>query len=404
MKLFASFGVALATLRQYRGRSLLTTLGIVIGVGSVVASVSAGTGGQQKLEERLGTIGKNMILIRAGSQTDFGTVADQTQLKRDDAVALRRQTGDLVKAVAEVQLLQRTAVNRNGSWPTLVTGTVGDFWGIREWSLAGGRFFTDEDLKKRAAVCVIGETVRRKLFSNQPTAVGEMIQVEQLPLRVIGVLQAKGRFPTGMDQDDEIFVPLTTLQDKLAGGSNIQLILASARTEDDLDAAQQAITRVLRERRKAQVGSSDSFNVSSVQEMAELGYLATATLRLLVGLIASISLLVGGIGIMNMMLATVTERTREIGVRMALGATGIDIMLQFVLEAVVLAVFGGVLGISLGLAAALGISWAANWPLVVSPGTITVAFLVSVAVGVFFGGYPAWKASRLDPITALRCE
>jgi putative ABC transport system permease protein len=267
-----------------------------------------------------------------------------------------------------------------------------------------GRFYSDDDVKKMAAVCLIGQTVRRQLFPGKSNPLGEYVRVEGLQLRVIGVLGEKGRSPTGADQDDQIFVPITTLQRRLIGDERIGLLLATARSEHVLDRAKETIVRTLRQRHHLRAGMSDDFDVSTVREMAELAEILTATMQILVGVIASISLVVGGIGIMNIMLVSVTERTREIGIRMAVGATSADVLAQFLIEALVLSLVGGLLGVTLGVVAAGALAYFVNWPLTVSPFIVALAFIVSAGVGIFFGYYPALKASRLDPIDALHYE
>ncbi len=403
MSLTAAVRVALGALLVHKGRSFLTSLGIVIGISAVIAMVSAGDGVQTKIDERLATVGKNVVLVRAGSRPKSGVIADPTPLTRDDAAALRKQTGALLTAVAEVQLTQRVAATRTTHWNTLLCGTTPDMQAIREWKLAAGRFFNGEEVLQTAPVCVIGDTVRHKLFGENGEGVGHSIRVEKLSLRVIGVLAPKGRNPAGADQDDEVFLPITTLQRKVVGEDKINIILAAVRSEGLTPKAVDEITRVLRRTHKVKEGSED-FDVSSVAEMAELAYVVTNSLQLLVAVIASLSLLVGGIGIMNIMLVSVTERTREIGLRMAVGATAGSVLAQFLLEAVILSMLGGLAGITLGLGAAIGLAHVAGWPLVVSPAAVLLAVAVAAGVGVFFGFYPAWKASRLDPIEALRYE
>ncbi|HZY89864.1 MAG TPA: ABC transporter permease [Gemmataceae bacterium] len=403
MSLTAAVRVALGALLVHKGRSFLTSLGIVIGISAVIAMVSAGDGVQTKLDERLATVGKNVVLVRAGSRTRTGAIADPTPLTRDDATALRKQTGTLLTAVAEVQLTQRVVATRTTHWNTLLCGTTPDMQAIREWRPSAGRFFSGEEVTQTAPVCVIGDTVRRKLFGENGEAVGQSVRVEKLSLRVVGVLAPKGRNPAGADQDDEVLLPITTLQRKVVGEDKINIILAAVRSEGLTPRAVEEMTRVLRRTHKVKEGSED-FDVSSIAEMAELAYVVTNYLQLLIAVIASLSLLVGGIGIMNIMLVSVTERTREIGLRMAVGATAGSVLAQFLLEAVILSMLGGLAGITLGLGAAIGLAHVAGWPLVVSPAAVLLAVAVAGAVGVFFGFYPAWKASRLDPIEALRYE
>jgi putative ABC transport system permease protein len=274
---------------------------------------------------------------------------------------------------------------------------------VRSWVVTKGRFITDEDLKKQAAVCVMAETVREKLFPDMPNPVGQVIRVDRLQLRIIGILEAKGRSPIGGDQDDQIFVPLNTLQRKLVGDENLSMLLTSVDSVDKLDKTKEEITRILSEKRRIKKGLED-FDVSSVQEMAEIAVVMTRTMQVLIAIIASISLVVGGIGIMNIMLVSVTERTREIGIRMAIGATPADVLTQFLIEAVLLSLLGGLIGITLGIGAAVALAWFASWPIFIDYTMVFLSFGVSGAVGVFFGYYPALKASRLDPIEALRYE
>jgi len=403
MSLFSAIRVALAALQAKAGQSALTCLGIVIGISAVIALLAAGDGARETLDERMDSVGKNLILIRPGKKAQSGEITDQTPLTREDADAVRKQVGGLLVGVAEVQVALRVATSRHANWPTQITGTTPDMQQVRNWRILSGRYFTEEEVKRQAPVCLIGQTVRRKLFPDNPNPVGETIRLDRLQLQVIGVLGDKGHNPAGGDQDNEIFVPITTLQRKLAGEERIAIILTAVRSQGMTEQAMEEITRVLRDRHRVKPGSED-FDVSSVREMAEVGYFVMDTLKLLVAIIASISLVVGGIGIMNIMLVSVTERTREIGLRMAVGATPVHVLTQFLLEAVVLALIGGVLGVTLGLATSVGLALLIGWPLIVSPFNILVAFLVTAAVGVFFGFYPALKAARLDPIEALRYE
>jgi putative ABC transport system permease protein len=404
MSLLSAIRVALEALLVNKGRSALTSLGIVIGISAVIAMVSAGSGARQKLDERLETVGKNLILIRAGARTQQGLVADFVPLTRDDADAIRKEAGSLLVGAAGVQTTQRLALTRTGKWPTDIVGVTPDLQYIRNWQVLQGRYVTDDDVKKMALVCLLGQTVRRNLFPGNDHPVGEWIRVDRLQLRVVGVLGEKGRSPTGADQDNQVFVPITTLQRRLVGEERTGLILAAARSEEVLDRAKAEIMRVMRQRHHLKPGAPDDFDVSTVREMAQLAEVLATTLSILVGIIASISLVVGGIGIMNIMLVSVTERTREIGIRMAVGATSADVLSQFLIEAILLAVVGGLLGITLGISAASGLAYVANWPMVLSPFMVGLAFLVSAGVGIFFGYYPALKASRLDPIEALRYE
>lgn len=404
MSLTAALRVALAALLAHKGRSALTSLGIVIGISAVIALVAAGDGAREKLDERLESIGKTMILIRAGVRTDQGAIADYTPLTAGDADAIRSKVGSLLAGVAEVQMTNKLASTRHGTWPAMIVGSTPEVQRIRNWSVAAGRFYTDDDNKKQAAVCLLGQTVRARLFPDGAEAVGQSVTIGSMSFRVIGIAAAKGRSATGADQDDQVFIPLATLQKKLVGEEKVNLILAAAKDETVLPRAIQSIQALMRQRHKLKPNDPADFDVSSVQELSELAVVVTGTMQGLSAVIASISLLVGGVGIMNIMLVSVTERTREIGLRMALGASGRQILTQFLLESIVLALLGGVAGVAVGLLFAGGMANTLGWPLVVRPASIIAACSVAAGVGLFFGFYPAWKASRLDPIVALRRE
>jgi putative ABC transport system permease protein len=403
MSLGAALRIAFAALLVHKGRSALTCLGIIIGIGAVIALVAAGDGARAELDDRLRSIGTNLILIRAGARSQQGIVSDMAPLTLGDADAIRKAVGSLLVGVAPTQLTQRVAASRTGRQATSVVGSTPDIFRVRDWNFVSGRSFQDDDIKKVAPVCVIGQTVRRRLFRDISDPTGESLRIGGLRLKVIGVLEEKGRSPTGDDQDDEIFLPLTTLQRKLAGEEQIGLILTAARSDGQLEKARDAIVRVLKQRHQLATGVQD-FDVSTVREMAELAVVLTRTMQALVAVLASIALLVGGVGIMNIMLVAVTERTREIGIRMAVGATPAGILFQFLMEAMVLALIGGLLGIACGIVAAVVLAHLAAWPPIVSPVVVLLAFGVAAAVGIFFGYYPAWRASRLDPIKALHYE
>lgn len=407
MNMFSALGVALSALFVNKGRSTLTSLGIVIGIMAVIAMVAAGSGARAKLDERLESVGKNLILVRPGGRSSVGFAAATNTLTVDDAQALRDdpELQRQLVGVSETQLMLAAVFAQNGAFQhTTLTGGVPDVFVIRKWKLTAGRFYTNEDLKKSAPVCLLGETVRKKLFPYRENPVGQRVRIGNVRVEVIGILGSKGRAPTGADQDDQVFVPITTLQDKLALEKRLSLITAAAKAQDNIDAVVNRMKEVIRARHHIRAGVDDDFEVSSVQEMAQLAVFLTKTLNILIVIIASISLVVGGIGIMNIMLVSVTERTREIGIRMAVGATPADIRNQFLIEAVVLSLVGGIIGITCGIAAAAALSLAAGWPIFVSPFYVGLAVGVSAGVGVFFGLYPAAKAARLDPIEALRYE
>jgi putative ABC transport system permease protein len=405
MSFLSAIRVALGALLVNKGRSILTSLGIVIGISAVIAMVSAGNGARYKLDEKLQVVGKNIILIRPGSRAQLGFSTNVTPLKSEDAAAIRKQVGSLLTGVAESKMTQSLVTTPTHVWGTVIVGSVPDLQRVRSWKMKLGRFYNDEDVKSSAHVCLIGTVVQQKLFPEPNDPIGQYIRIGNMArLKVIGVLAGKGRAPTGADQDDQIFVPITTLEQRIDGQALIQVIVATAKSEELIDRAKEEIIRVMREQHHLREGALNDFDVSTVQEMSELAVMLTRTLQLLTAVIASISLIVGGIGIMNIMLVSVTERTREIGIRMAIGATPTDVLTQFLIEAVVLALVGGIIGISLGLAAAAALAHFIEWPLVLDPRAVLLAFGVSAAVGIFFGFYPARKASRLDPIEALRYE
>ncbi len=406
MSFIAAIRVALEALFVNKGRSTLTSLGIVIGIMSVIAMVAAGGGAKEKLDERLDSVGKNLILLRPGGQTATGLNVQMTPLSSDDAKAIREDSflKPLVSGVAESQPVPMLVSTSNVTARTTVVGNPPDVFKIRRWEIVGGRFLNEADNKKSANVCMIGETVRKKLFPNKKIPIGERIKVENVTLEVIGLLKPKGQAPTGADQDDQIFVPINTMQDKLALSKSIAIIVVGVKRTSDLDKAVKRIDKIMMERHRIKSDGQKDFNVKSIEEMASLAVMLTDTLNILVVVIASISLIVGGIGIMNIMLVSVTERTREIGIRMAVGATPGDIRNQFLMESMMLALVGGLLGVLLGIGSAFAITRFLEWPIFISPFYIGLAFGVSALIGVFFGFYPAAKASQLDPIEALRYE
>ena len=402
MGFLSAIRVALEALLVNKVRTALTSLGIVIGTGAVIALVSAGEGARSKLDDMLESLGKTIILIR--SVCIARSAQPQARpLTSADVDAVRKQAAPYVTGVAALQYTQRVASSRTASWSMSVVGTTPDLQEVRKWKMAYGRFLVDDDLKKDAAICLLGDTVRRRLFPNDPNPVGQWIRMDYLRLRIVGILDSKGRSLTGSDQDDQILMPLTTLQHKLEGKENLSMIVASARSEDMIERARQEIEQIMRGRHRVKPGAED-FDVSTVQEMVQLAVVVTHTMQLLVAVIASISLVVGGIGIMNIMLVSVVERTHEIGLRMAVGATPQDVLVQFLLEAVTLTLLGGTLGATLGIGAAMMLARLASWPLIISPFMVLLAFILSAGVGIFFGFYPAWKASQLEPIDALRHE
>jgi putative ABC transport system permease protein len=405
MSFLSAIRVALAALMINKGRSALTSLGIVIGISAVIAMVSAGDGAHKKLENHLDNFGKNIILVRAGGRTQQGALADFAPLTKGDADAIRQKVGHLLSGVSEAQFTHRVTSSGRNNWPTVLVGTTPEIQGIRNWKVEHGRFFTPEDVRNRADVCLIGQTVRKHLFPDpRVNPVGRVIRVDRLQLRIIGLLGEKGRVLTGADQDDQIFVPISTLQHKIVGEEKIAMILGATRSEADIDKAKEMIDHILRERHNIKRGATPDYDLSSVREIAQLAVFVTDVMQMLTAIIASISLVVGGVGIMNIMLASVTERTREIGIRMAVGATSADVLIQFLIEAVVLSLVGGILGITVGIGGAVALAYFGDWPREFSPMAMLLALVVPVAIGILFGYYPALKASRLDPIEALRYE
>jgi putative ABC transport system permease protein len=404
MKVSSVFGLALSALGVHKGRALLTGLGIMIGIAAVIAMVSAGQGVRRELDRRLDRVGRNVILVHAGTHVTGGTRVDANPFTKEDEQAIRKQAGSLLLALAPVQYCVREVVSRYGRRLTDVVGTTPELQKARGWQVASGRYLSDDDNRQVAQVCMLGQSAYKKLFPGHQDPIGERIRVGNLQLRIIGMTAPKGFAPNGVDQDDEVLVPLATLQQRISGGGERVVLLVAGARPDAIEAAADLITRVLRERHRIKADAADDFEVSTVKEMAEFGDTLADTLEVLLAVIASLSLVVGGVGIMNIMLVSVTERTREIGIRMALGATPRNILTQFLLEAVVLAALGGILGITLGIGGAAALARALNWPLVVSPSVMLIAVVASVSVGIFFGSYPAWKASRLDPIDALRFE
>ena len=406
MDLMQIIRIAMRALARNKLRSSLTMLGIIIGVGAVIAMVSVGQGAQKQAEEQIAAIGSNMLFVSAGTVTRGGTRmgygATKTLLYEDMQAILRECAA--VKAAAPGSQSSAQVVFENDNWATQINGTEPQYFDIRTWPFAEGSSFSKDDVAMAANVAVIGETVRKNLFG-ATDPVGQTIRISNLPFRVVGVLMPKGTSAAmGQDQDDIILVPITTLQKKITGQNWLRWIMVSATSRDASYTAQQQITALLRDRHRIRPGQDDDFFVRNLADMADLADQQARLFTILLASIASISLLVGGIGIMNIMLVSVTERTREIGIRMAIGATEGDVQQQFLIEAVVLSLLGGAVGILLGMTTSYLITQTLGWPVLVSPTAIVTAVVFSMAVGIFFGFYPARKAARLDPIEALRYE
>jgi putative ABC transport system permease protein len=405
MNFMNTFRLALRALARNKMRSALTMLGIIIGVGAVIAVVSIGQGAQYMVQQGIQAMGTNVVFIAAGSGRPGGIRVGYGGVKTltiDDMNAILREI-PLIKEAAPSVNSRRQVIYGNQNWSTSVTGTTPNFFEIRNWSIQAGSVFSDEEVDLAANVCVIGTTVARNLFLDEDP-VGKTMRIGNLPFRVDGVLESKGQNVIGQDQDDAIYAPYTTVQRKISGITWVQFINASAISPVASVAAVNPITSLLRERHRIRPGDDDDFFVRTQSEVADLMNQTQSVMTLLLGGIASVSLLVGGIGIMNIMLVSVTERTREIGVRMAVGATESDVQRQFLVEAVTLSMMGGAIGIFFGLVGSALISNFLSWPTLVSIKAIVTAAIFSAAVGIFFGYYPARKAAQLDPIEALRYE
>jgi len=400
--------ISLRAIRINKMRSGLTMLGIIIGVGSVIAMLAVGTGASEKIKQQISTIGSNLLLVHPGSTTSGGLrmgMGSQPTLTRDDAEAIRREIPK-VQEVAPVLNGAAQVVYGNQNWSTGVFGSTPGMFVVRDWSLDAGRLFTDQDVRSAAKVAVIGQTVLTNLFGTS-SPLGEIIRIKKVPFTVIGVLEKKGQSMRGDDQDDVIYIPLTTAQKKIHGTpfpGMVRNIMVKVKNDGDLDSVERDINALLRQRHRIAPKADNDFHVMNLTQMMQMAEQSTRVMTLLLGAIASVSLLVGGIGIMNIMLVSVTERTREIGIRMAVGAKTWDIRLQFIIEALTLSLMGGVIGIVLGVGGAKILGVLAGWPTVVSPLSIMLAFGFSALVGIFFGFYPAYKASLLNPIDALRYE
>jgi putative ABC transport system permease protein len=405
MRYFVILKVAFRALRRNKLRTTLTMLGIIIGVGAVIAMVGIGNGAKAQVEARIAALGQNVIMVfsgsitRGGVHTGFGGAGTLTV---EDATAIARDVPGVAAISPEVRTGAQIMAGNN-NWSTSIMGEGVDYLAIRQWDLADGAMFTEADVRVAAKVCVLGKTTADKLFP-EDDPVGKVIRIKNVPVKVLGVLKRKGVSMFGSDQDDTVLVPYTTAMKRFAGVTTLRSINVQAATAEQMAEVQSGITDLLRQRHRIQPGADDDFMLRNQQELSETMTATTDVMTALLAAIASVSLLVGGIGIMNIMLVSVTERTREIGIRMAVGARGRDILLQFLIEAVVLSSTGGILGILGGVSGAKLITMIKQWPTLVSANSILTAFAFSAAVGVFFGFYPARKAARLDPIDALRYE
>jgi putative ABC transport system permease protein len=386
-------------------RSVLTALGIIIGVAAVIAMVGIGNGAKAQVEAQIASLGQNVILIFSGSTTSSGIRTGwggAGTLKIEDAEAIRREVSAVVGVSEEVVSTTQVAAG-NQNWFTRIFGESADYFDIRQWPLADGAPFTAQDVRSANKVCVIGRTTATQIYGNE-NPIGQILRIKNVPFTITGVLTPKGLSPQGVDQDDIVVMPYTSAMKRVIGGTTLRNINVQIADGRQIEAAQQQIISLLRQRHNIRPGRDDDFTVRTQQEIAEAATATSRVMTVLLGAIAGVSLVVGGIGIMNIMLVSVTERTREIGVRMAVGARGNDILTQFLIEAVSLSSVGGVIGIIFGIATSKILSAYEHWPTLISISSIAIAFLFSAAVGVFFGFYPARKAAALDPIEALRYE
>jgi putative ABC transport system permease protein len=400
--------ISVRALRVNKMRSALTMLGIIIGVSAVITMLAVGSGASEKIGEQIASMGSNLLMILSGSSSAGGVrmgSGTQPTLTTGDAAAILKECS-AVSDTAPVLSGTAQVVYGNRNWLTVITGTTPSILEVKDWPLAGGRSFKDQDVRSAAKVCLLGRTVVENLMGDMDP-LGKIIRIKKIPFNIVGILATKGQSPIGQDQDDVIFVPVTTAQKKLFGAAfpgMVKTIMVKAKSAEYLEMAEEQITDLLRQRHHIAAKQEDDFTVRNLTQIMQTAQQSTKVMSLLLGAIASVSLLVGGIGIMNIMLVSVTERTREIGLRLAVGARVGDIRLQFLIESLILSLIGGVIGIIFGVSGSKVVSLFAGWPTLLSPLSILLSFGFSAMVGLFFGYYPAYKASLLNPIDALRYE
>ena len=402
------FKVAMRALLRNKVRSILTALGIIVGIAAVIAVVAIGEGASTSMKAQISSMGDNMIIVFGGSMKKGGVHGGHggyQTLMREDADAMSRDYPELIKAYTPLVRSGGQAIFQENNWSTQIQGVTPEFVTVRKWDVASGVFFTDSDMRTGARVCVVGQTVVDNLFDGQDP-IGETFRVKNMPFKVLGVLAKKGTTSMGQDQDDIIIMPLTTVSRVLRRGSfnNVDQLLFSIYDMDQLQETKRVLSDLLRQRHRLGPGTDDDFTIIDMTEISDMLTSVSSMMTILMAVVASISLLVGGIGIMNIMLVSVTERTREIGLRMAIGAAPVAILLQFLTEAAVLSTMGGILGIILGVAGAYTVGDINKWPIYVTPISVIISFGFSGFVGIFFGFYPALRASRLNPIDCLRYE
>ncbi len=403
--LLSTLMLALRSIRRNLMRSFLTVLGIVIGVAAVITMVTLGKGATKAVQTQISSLGTNLLMVRPGQRMGPGGGAGVPSFKEADALAIQSQIGG-VAAVAPEGRAGVTVVGNGRNWATSVIGSTNEWFKTGNWTLASGRVFEDDEQQAGAAVCIIGETVRREIFGGSvgSNGLGQQLRLKQFSCEVIGVLGSKGQAAMGNDQDDTVLVPLHTLQRRVTGNLKVATLLVSMQDGSDSTRLKASLTQLLRERRKLAAGDEDNFNVLDTQQLAQTLAGSTQVMTTLLGAVAAVSLLVGGIGIMNIMLVSVTERTREIGLRLAIGALEGEVLMQFLIEAVVLAALGGVVGIVIATGASMALAGVMGVPYLFDPSINLLSFVFSAGIGVVFGYFPARRAAQMDPIEALRHE
>ena len=398
--------VALRALKRNKMRAFLTMLGIIIGVAAVIAMIAIGQGSKQSIQKQISGMGSNMITIRPNATVQAGArmdVSNMQILAEPDVIALQKQ-GQYINGVSPSVSSKGQAINGANNWTTNMQGVLPDYLSIRQWPLQDGAGFTAQDVKTASKVCLVGQTVVGYLFPNGDDPLGKTIRFKNIPFKIIGVLGKKGQNAFGQDQDDVILTPITTVQKRITASIYYQSIFASAIDENSTDKAVEEVQQILRVTHKLQKGADDDFTVRTQAELINTFTATSKILSVLLAVIAGISLLVGGIGIMNIMYVSVTERTKEIGLRMSIGARGVDILMQFLVEAILISITGGLIGVGFGITAAKLVTLLLHWPTLITQSSVVLSFFICFITGVFFGYYPALKASRLDPIEALRFE
>ncbi len=406
MKIDNLFRIAWRAINRNRLRTFLTMLGIIIGVAAVIAMLAIGEGSKQSIQSQITAMGSNLIMVRAQSNVQGGMRLDNTSvlsLTKKDVEALKKNP-QYINAISPSVSTKGQAINGTYNYSTTLQGVTPEFLSIRSWSLQDGIPFSNQDVKRAAKVCLIGQTVINTIFPNEKNVIGKFFRFKKIPFKIIGILAVKGTNTFGQDQDDVILTPITTVQQRILSSTYYQNIFASAIDQKSTENASDEIEKVLRTSHKLQNGTDNDFTVRTQAELISTFSSTSQILTILLTVIAGISLIVGGIGIMNIMYVSVTERTKEIGLRMAIGARGKDILIQFLIEAIMISITGGILGVIVGVTATKLVTYFVHWPTLITETSVLLSFLVCFVTGVFFGYYPAQKASRLDPIEALRYE